>query len=262
MQVPEAASYYSLEASTITWKFPEPGYLEGVKTKDKAILKMTQTNFKYPGAENYILQDVNVQARFGRCPVSGLALLVFSSPCIVLCTTPWSTRGRPANSQPAQLGDAPALTGARGAQVSLSSRVGCIGANGAGKSTLIKILTGELETDEGLVWRHPNVRIAYVAQHAFHHIEKHLDKTPNQYIQWRYVSGEDREEQEKTHIAMTEDEIAKMHEKIKLEDGTKRSVEKLVARRKAKGGGYECAPPAVGHRTFGVCIAHTVPLCA
>ena len=128
-------------------------------------------------------------------------------------------------------------------QVSLSSRVGCIGANGAGKSTLIKILTGELETEKGNVWRHPNVRIAYVAQHAFHHIEKHLDKTPNQYIQWRYVSGEDREEQEKSHIAMSEDEIAKMHEKIKMPDGTKRAVEKLVTRRKAKGGGYECAPP-------------------
>ena len=56
----------------------------------------------------------------------------------------------------------------------------------------------------------------------------------------RYVSGEDREEQEKSHIAMSEEEIAKMHEKIKLEDGTKRAVEKLVSRRKAKGGGYEC----------------------
>ena len=127
-------------------------------------------------------------------------------------------------------------------QVSLSSRVGCIGGNGAGKSTMIKVLTGELEQTEGNVWRHPNCRIAYVAQHAFHHIEKHLDKTPNQYIQWRYVSGEDREEQEKSHIAMTEEEIAAMHQKIKLDDGSKRSVEKLVSRRKAKGGGYECAP--------------------
>jgi elongation factor 3 len=61
VQVPEAASYYSLEASSVSWKFPEPGFLEGVKTKDKAILKMTQTNFKYPGAEKYILKDVNVQ---------------------------------------------------------------------------------------------------------------------------------------------------------------------------------------------------------
>ena len=45
--------------------------------------------------------------------------------------------------------------------------------------------------------KHPNLRVAYVAQHAFHHIEKHLDKTPNEYIQWRYAGGEDREEQEK-----------------------------------------------------------------
>ena len=57
------------------------------------------------------------------------------------------------------------------------------------------------------------------------------------------MSGEDREEQEKSHIAMTEEEIAAMHQKIKLDDGSKRSVEKLVSRRKAKGGGYECAPP-------------------
>lgn len=29
-----------LSASAVSFKFPEPGYLEGVKTKDKAILKM------------------------------------------------------------------------------------------------------------------------------------------------------------------------------------------------------------------------------
>ena len=39
---------------------------------------------------------------------------------------------------------------------------------------------------------------------------------------------------------MSEEEISKMHEKIKMPDGTKRAVEKLVSRRKAKGGGYEC----------------------
>jgi elongation factor 3 len=78
-------------------------------------------------------------------------------------------------------------------QVSLSSRVACIGANGAGKSTLIKVLTGETEATDGMVWKHPNLRIAYVAQHAFHHLESHLDKTPNEYIQWRYAVGEDRE---------------------------------------------------------------------
>lgn len=48
---------------------------------------------------------------------------------------------------------------------------------------MLQVLTGETEATEGTVWKHPNLRIAYVAQHAFHHIEQHLDKTPNEYIQ-------------------------------------------------------------------------------
>lgn len=65
-------------------------------------------------------------------------------------------------------------------QASLNSRVAMVGPNGAGKSTVVKLLTGELEPQDGIVWKHPNLRVAYVAQHAFHHIEQHLDKTPNQ----------------------------------------------------------------------------------
>ncbi len=49
-------------------------------------------------------------------------------------------------------------------------------ANGAGKSTLIKMLTGETQPNEGSVWKHPNTRVAYVAQHAFHHLEQVLQR--------------------------------------------------------------------------------------
>jgi len=35
--------------------------------------------------------------------------------------------------------------------------------------------------------------IGYVAQHAFHHIDHHLDKTPLEYMLWRYQTGEDLE---------------------------------------------------------------------
>ena len=73
------------------------------------------------------------------------------------------------------------------------SRVGVIGANGAGKSTAIKILIGELKTDQGTVTKHPDLRMAYIAQHAFHHLEKHLHKTPTQYIMWRFAGNEDKE---------------------------------------------------------------------
>lgn len=73
------------------------------------------------------------------------------------------------------------------------SRVGVIGANGAGKSTAIKILIGELKTSQGIVTKHPDLRMAYIAQHAFHHLEKHLHKTPTQYIMWRFAGNEDKE---------------------------------------------------------------------
>ncbi len=44
-RVPEAQAYYNLEAASTKFAFPEPGFLEGIKTKDKAILKMARVGF-------------------------------------------------------------------------------------------------------------------------------------------------------------------------------------------------------------------------
>jgi len=49
-------------------------------------------------------------------------------------------------------------------QASRVSRVAVIGANGAGKSTAIKVLLGELKASSGEVYRHQDLRLAYVAQ--------------------------------------------------------------------------------------------------
>merc|ERR1712176_1553440 len=136
---PSARSFFSLKASKLKMQFPPPGPIEGVKSKGKALMKMTNCTFTYPGNPKPTLFDITVQ-------------------------------------------------------VSLSSRVACIGENGAGKSTMIKLLVGEVAPQEGDVWKHPNARVAYVAQHAFHHIEDHLNKTPNEYIRWRFANGgEDKE---------------------------------------------------------------------
>ena len=177
-QYPEARSYYELSATPMTFKLTEPGFLEGVKTKDKSILKMHQASFSYNGQPPYIINDANVY-------------------------------------------------------ISLSSRVGCIGPNGAGKSTLIKMLTGEIEPTVGNIWRHPNLRIAYVAQHAFHHIEQHLDKTANEYIRWRYATGEDREAEDKVYRKITDQEREKLEAKLMIH-GVKRQFEKIVSRKKLK----------------------------
>ena len=112
-------------------------------------------------------------------------------------------------------------------QASLNSRVAVIGPNGAGKSTLIKMFCGEVKPNcGGTVWRHQNMRIAFVQQHAFHHLEKHLDSTPNEYIQWRYSSGEDREGLEQEGKKVTEEEQKKMVESH--EDLTKKINESYV----------------------------------
>jgi elongation factor 3 len=120
-------------------------------------------------------------------------------------------------------------------QVSLSSRVACVGENGAGKSTMIKLLVGEIEPQTGEVWKHPNARIAYVAQHAFHHIESHLDKTPNEYIPWRYANnGEDKESLVKVTMQFTPEEEKKQRTPYELQftdpdSGKITKVKKVVA---------------------------------
>jgi len=177
---PEAASYYSLSAAVQAFKFPEPGFLEGVKSKDRAILKMMNVGFQYPNTD--------------KMTVTGVTL-----------------------------------------QCSLNSRIGVLGPNGAGKSTVIKVLTGETEATVGDVWKHPNLRLAYVAQHAFHHIEKHLDKTPNEYIRWRYQNGEDRELAAKITRQLTPEEEKRLETPMSIE-GEKRKIESIMGRRNGKRG--------------------------
>lgn len=117
-------------------------------------------------------------------------------------------------------------------QCSLASRVAVVGVNGAGKSTLVKLMVGELETDQGIVERHPNLRVAYVAQHAFAHIEDHLDKTPIEYIMWRYRGGIDKESVQKDSVTMSKEEMDSIRAKAKEEKTG--IIEELKARRTGK----------------------------
>ncbi|KIP10880.1 hypothetical protein PHLGIDRAFT_28211 [Phlebiopsis gigantea 11061_1 CR5-6] len=118
--------------------------------------------------------------------------------------------------------------------LSLSSRVGIVGPNGAGKSTLIKLLTGESEPQEGSVYKHPSLRIGYVSQHATHHIERHLEKTPIQYIQWRFQDGHDREVLEKATRVLTDAEKAQMEVEFVGKNGQRRKLELIMGRQKLK----------------------------
>ena len=183
---PSAKSYYELGDSEIEFSFPEPGFLEGVKTKAKAILRATKMTFQYPGTSKPQIQDITFQC-------------------------------------------------------SLGSRIAVIGPNGAGKSTLINVLCGELIPTQGEIYQHENIRIAYIKQHAFAHIDHHLDKTPSEYIQWRFQTGEDRETMDRANKIITEEDEKAMDKVFKIE-GTSRRVIGINSRRKFKNSyEYECS---------------------
>merc|ERR1712193_256826 len=151
---PEKASYFELSDKNEKWVFPVPGMLEGVKSRGRTILKMTDVTFKYPTHEKNTVEHISLT-------------------------------------------------------VCMASRVAVVGANGAGKSTAIKLLIGELKPEAGSIWKHQNMRLAYVAQHAFHHLEKHLDKTAVDYIMWRFAGADDKESLENMNMESNDDDEKK-----------------------------------------------------
>ena len=69
----------------------------------------------------------------------------------------------------------------------------------------MKLLVGEMQPNKeggpeggsGEVWKHPNLRISYVAQHSGDHLVKYLDKAPVAYLLERFRGGQDHEIDEK-----------------------------------------------------------------
>merc|ERR1712127_777157 len=76
--------------------------------------------------------------------------------------------------------------------------------------------------------KHPNARVAYVAQHAFHHIENHLEKTPNEYVRWRYEHGSDKEGLEKVTSKLTEEEELALSKPVLIDVADDKGVTKTM----------------------------------
>jgi elongation factor 3 len=148
---PDKKAYFELSNEVMKFTFPEPGAMEGVKSRSKIVLRMSNVTFQYPSKDKPTIMDVSLT-------------------------------------------------------VSQVSRVAVIGANGAGKSTAIKVLVGEQKPSEGQIWKAPGLRMAYVAQHAFHHLEKHMQKTPTDYIMWRFAGNDDKESLEFKTTELSVDE--------------------------------------------------------
>ena len=61
------------------------------------------------------------------------------------------------------------------------TRYGILGRNGEGKSTLIKLIAGELSTDQGLIVASEHLNVGYFSQHQVEYLR--LDETPLWHIQ-------------------------------------------------------------------------------
>jgi elongation factor 3 len=144
--------------------FPDPGPLDGIKSRLKPVMSMKNVSFKYETAAAPILTDVNVR-------------------------------------------------------LSLTSRVALVGENGAGKTTLLKLLVGDLEAARGVgeVWKHHNLRVAYLAQHSMHHLEDHVESTPLAYIQDRFFLGRDKELAKLATLALDDEDKELMTQRGEIE---------------------------------------------
>jgi len=169
---PDKKAYFELTNETMSFKFPTPGPMEGVKSRSKTVLKMSNVTFQYPTKDKPTITDVNLQ-------------------------------------------------------VSQCSRVAVIGANGAGKTTAIKVLVGEQLPTQGTIMKASGLRMAYVAQHAFHHLEKHMQETPTQYIMWRFAGNDDKESIEFKTDSLSVDEEAARQKKWCI-DGVTGSVRRCT----------------------------------
>ena len=121
-------------------------------------------------------------------------------------------------------------------QCSRTSRIAIVGRNGAGKSTLVKVLIGDLEpTPESEVIKHENAIISYMSQQAFELLGQHGDKTPFDYLEWRFSSGEDREAAIRAGLKESQNYVEN-HNKVFSwdKDQTKRKVVAITGRTKNK----------------------------
>jgi len=169
---PDKKSYFELSNDVMKFTFPEPGAMEGVKSRSKVVLRMNSVTFQYPTKDKPTIMDVSLT-------------------------------------------------------VSQVSRVAVIGANGAGKSTAIKVLVGEQKPTEGSIWKAAGLRMAYVAQHAFHHLEKHMQSMPTDYIMWRFAGNDDKESLEFKSSELSVDEEKARATKWCI-DGTTGDVRRCV----------------------------------
>jgi len=123
-------------------------------------------------------------------------------------------------------------------KLSLSSRVAICGRNGCGKSTLMTLLCSELTPSEnkdgshGEVWRHHNLRLAYMKQDHLKALGPFFDTSPFVYITERFKEGYDGDLQRRLIEPEDEEEASRRKELAKQHGKYGNEVAELISRTK------------------------------
>ena len=59
---PEANSYFEFKANKFKFTFPQPCFLEGIKSRGKALIKMDDVSLIYPGNKEPKIKNITVRA--------------------------------------------------------------------------------------------------------------------------------------------------------------------------------------------------------
>jgi ATPase subunit of ABC transporter with duplicated ATPase domains len=123
-------------------------------------------------------------------------------------------------------------------KLSLNSRVAICGRNGCGKSVLMTLLCSEMSPSEGKsgelgeVWRHCNLRLAYMKQDHLKALGPFFDTSPFVYISSRFKDGYDGDLQKRLMEPEDDDEADRRKALAKEYGKYGNEVEELVSRTK------------------------------
>ena len=185
-----------LPPGSLPLALPDPGLLEGVKSRARTVLKLNNLTFGYPGGDDLVLRGCSgrlaLKSRVALVGPNGagkttlLRLLVGDLELMAAggASGGGGSAGEGGEQPPPATGQAP---------------------GGGGKRDRGR--KGRETTAHEQVWKHHNLRVSYIAQHFLHHLEQNLHQDPKQYIQERYLKGQDKELAKMATLKLTEEEV-------------------------------------------------------
>jgi ABC-type multidrug transport system ATPase subunit len=122
----------------VSFTFPRPAVLEGVKSRKKMILRMEDVGFRHAGKDKPVLQDASLR-------------------------------------------------------MSQASRTLVVGGKLVGKTSLAMILGGEATPSQGTLMKASGVLVSCITENTLQRLEDHWQKSPVQYMLWRFAENVDQE---------------------------------------------------------------------